>query len=542
MSDDFRDLARAGLAPLLEEVPDGPSWDELVAAPTAPARRSAPGWLIGVAAAVVVFGLVGITLLLPATDPAPPVDSPATSTPFDDVMDPFDAEHAASDAERWWDLVIGGDFEGAAESSHPDSVFNFPGLIDFIGHGDAVDVEVFSAAFGTGTQPQLCFAVTGRLDPQSGSMVYRWSNGEWLIWEVRPNVEGCTGEQPERPVVTSFPVIQPVPITVLSGDANGLASSSIDMEDGTISASDTPEQMSGYSSAIVDEPLIYSWALDGSIYENGVLVLEAAEPAHSMRVLRLPVQSGIWVAYAGGPNTVADFYNLSDDQRILRATVEDNPRPVAVSESGLILNTVQFVDTGDGFITDAGTERVVSLSLSGDTTDLGPGEAIGATASLLARFVCPSGQPFCDPYSENELVISSLGGDDDLRSVEKPSDGTWIRVGGPIIPSDSMPLPTASPDGTRLLVRLGHALDVNGVPASSQLMVVDLATGETAAIAEYGPETPLATWSRDGRWVVTFHYVEENRIDVTVIEVADPVNTFTYEDLIPDGQFPMAAG
>jgi hypothetical protein len=544
MSDDLRDLARAGLAPLVEDVPDGPGWQELISTPVAPGRRSAPGWLIGVAAAVVVFGLVGVSLLLPPNDPAPPVDNPATTAPFDDVIEPFDAEGAAADAERWWDLVIGGDFEGAAQATHTDSQFDFPGLADFVGRGSAVDVEIFGAAFGNETQPQLCFVITGGVDPRSGSMVYRVSDGEWTLWEVRPNVERCLDGDVEFPVdITSFDIVQPIPITVLASDANGLLYSWVDLEEGTIATSAAREQIGGYSSAIVDgEPRVYSWAHDGSVYDNGTLVLETAEPAHSMRVLALTVRDGIWVTYVGGPNTVADLYTLSDDQQIVSANVPDNAFPAAVSESGLILNTVQFVDTGDGLITDPGSERVVSLSPAGESTDFGPGQAIAATPSLLARFVCPSDQLLCDLYRENELVISSLGGDDDLRSIEKPREGTWMRVGGPMIPSDSMPLPTVSPDGTRLLVRLGQNLDVNGVPATSQLMVVDLETGETTVLAEYGQEAHEATWSRDGGWVLTFDYLEEHRIDVTVVEVAEPGNTFTYEDLIPDGQFPLAAG
>ena len=544
MTDEIRDLARAGLEPLVEDVPDGPEWEELISTAVGPGRRRAPGWLIGVAAALVVFGLVGITLLLPANDPAPPVDNPDTTAPFDDVIEPFDPEDAAAEAERWWDLVLGGDVQEAVELAHPDAAFNFPGLFEFIGGGPATDVEIFGAAFGNETQPQLCFVVTGGVDPRSGSMVYRVSDGGWLLWEVRPNVEHCVDGDVEFPVaITPFDIVQPIPITVLASDANGLSYSWIDLEEGTIATSATLEQIGGYSSAIVDgEPRVYSWAHDGSVYENGVLVLETADPAHSMRVLALTVRDGIWVTYVGGPNTVADLYTLSDDQQIVSANISDNAFPAAVSESGLILNTVQFVDTGDGLITDAGTERVISLSPAGESTDLGPGQAIAATPSLLARFVCPSDQLLCDLYRENELVVSSLGGDDDLRSIEKPREGTWMRVGGPMIPSDSMPLPTVSPDGTRLLVRLGQDLDVNGVPVTSQLMVVDLETGETTVLAKYGQQTHEATWSRDGGWVLTFDYREEHRIDVTVIEVANPANTFTYEDLIPDGQWPLAAG
>ena len=539
MSDDLRDLARAGLAPLVEGLPTGPEWDELISAPVRHERPSAPGWLIGVAAALVVFGIIGITLLLQPGEPAPPVDSPVTTEPFDDVIEQFDVDEAAAEAERWWDLVIGGDTDGAVASSHPEAQFDFPGLADFVGRGAAIDVEVFNAAFGNETQPQLCFVVTGRVDPRSGSMVYRVSNGEWLLWEVRPNVERCIDDDVERPVdTTPFDVVQPIPLTVLASDSNGTINSAIDLEEGTIATSATREQMAGYSSAVVDgEALIYSWAHDGSIYENGVLVLETAEPAFSMRVLRLPVRGGIWVVYAGGPNAVADLYTLSDDQRIVRATVDDNAFPVAVSETGLILNTEQLLDTGDGFTIDPGSERVVALNTAGDVRDLGPGAAIAATRTDVARFVCPSDEPACDVYRANELVISSVAGDDVLRSVEKPSDGTWLRVGGPTIPSDAMPMATISPDGTRLLVRLGQDLDVNGVSATSQLVVVDLTTGETRILADDGNEMPTATWSTDGRWVVTFW-----GSDFTVIEAANPANTFTYEDLVPDGQFPLGAG
>jgi hypothetical protein len=81
----FRQIVRRALTPVVGEVGEGPSWDEIVDNSTAPARP--PGPRIAVAAAAVVIAVIGITALVSGggstdtvTDPGPGDRTPTTET------------------------------------------------------------------------------------------------------------------------------------------------------------------------------------------------------------------------------------------------------------------------------------------------------------------------------------------------------------------------------------------------------------------------------------------------------------------------------
>lgn len=220
----------------------------------------------------------------------------------------------------------------------------------------------------------------------------------------------------------------------------------------------------------------------------------------------------------------------------------------------MVFNTERHVESDDGLVVEAGSQRVVTLDTGGQVVDRGQGKAVAATDRYIAMLVCPTGTDSENCYvnpavGRNDLVVldTETGErttvDKSAFSGEPTGDvGDWIPVGGPLVPSEAMPLNTVSPDGTELLIRLGRGVDVNGVPTSSVLVAVDLASGEPRVVAENQSETWLATWSGDGDWIVTIHNAAEDRIDISVVESNNPDNTFTYEDLIPDDHFPLAAG
>ena len=81
MSDSFRRIARTGLAPLMEDVPDGPAWFDLDPATVlGPSRSSRFGWLAGVGAAVVVLVVIGVAAFLTGKEPVPPPATGVTPT------------------------------------------------------------------------------------------------------------------------------------------------------------------------------------------------------------------------------------------------------------------------------------------------------------------------------------------------------------------------------------------------------------------------------------------------------------------------------
>lgn len=82
--DSYRQLVRAGLAPLVEEVPDGPEWAELnQPIPITPkTARMVPGWVIAVGAAAVVIAVFGFaSLLSTGEEPSTVITAPPATTP-----------------------------------------------------------------------------------------------------------------------------------------------------------------------------------------------------------------------------------------------------------------------------------------------------------------------------------------------------------------------------------------------------------------------------------------------------------------------------
>lgn len=105
MSDlSFRRVARTGLTPLMEDVPDGPEWTDLTPETTlTPSRSARYGWLAGVGAAVLVLVLIGVTALLMGEDPVPP---PATETTRPASPTVFQPPTRTVDGETLLDLTL----------------------------------------------------------------------------------------------------------------------------------------------------------------------------------------------------------------------------------------------------------------------------------------------------------------------------------------------------------------------------------------------------------------------------------------------------
>jgi Tol biopolymer transport system component len=101
-----------------------------------------------------------------------------------------------------------------------------------------------------------------------------------------------------------------------------------------------------------------------------------------------------------------------------------------------------------------------------------------------------------------------------------------------------MPFATISPDGTSFLVAIGFDLDQNGRPALSQLVKVELESRDIHVLAEYAGFPSAATWSADGRWVISL----EDR-SVRLYDTNQPANSpLTLTGVIPEGFTPLGAG
>lgn len=578
MSEDrYRSLVRSGLAPLVEDVPEGPSWEDLTVDETvvvaAPPRRRTPGWIGGLSVAVVVLVVVGLAIVL---SPEPPSTSePAdTSLPAISSLDP---EEASGQLEAWWSLVIFGDTGGAVAMSHPEAEFDFAGLYESMARlGENIAVSIEGDVFGTDIQALLCYTLTGTTGQQTGAGVFRQHDGEWLIWEIRPQTVGCIQEstttttassttqvQRPDPLVSPLPVNPGIPLKVVSIRPNNPSVAVVDLESGQLI-----EYPPGFHALPADatDGAVATPNRDVIIWTNGVArlftddlgsvtrVLGPAPPrqlegfAPALRVVPSPdgqrawlVQPGI-VTESGVAATLVELIDLTSGDQLLLEEVDEDAFPIASTGSGLVLNTDDLLATDEGFVTAPGSQQVIVLRGDGSLVDIGPGRAIAASGTTIAVLVCPSGDEDYETFENNELVLTGQESGDRIEVGKPFGDGVWLRVGGPMIPSDAMPLQTVSPDGSTLLVSLGLSLDINGTPAQSSLIAVNLTDGTTRILAEFEGSSPLATWSTDGEWVALIDRINGNRIDIQLINFTDPNETIRIEDAIPSGHFPLAAG
>lgn len=121
MNDEYRGMARAGLAPLVEDSPESPTWEQITSASILDARqpsRILPGWAIALISALSVVVLVGLALFT--------LEGSSVTETGGEVI--FDVDQAVSEGEAWWSAVIRGDVDGALAIAHPHGQFNYEGL------------------------------------------------------------------------------------------------------------------------------------------------------------------------------------------------------------------------------------------------------------------------------------------------------------------------------------------------------------------------------------------------------------------------------
>ena len=355
----------------------------------------------------------------------------------------------------------------------------------------------------------------------------------------------------EEPGVTALSVDQSIPLRVLAVRPNNPSLAVIDLEEGTVTvyppgvhalpldatggAVMTPRrQLIVWTSGVAR---LFSGSLDRVDEELGPNPPRSISGiAPSLRVVPTPAGDKAWLVQPGigyGTEThptLIELVEIPRGRRLLSIEADANAFPVAATGNGLVLNTERLTDTGDGWVTEPGSEHVLHLQEGGGMSGVGPGRAIATSSTVIVRLVCASDGSGC------ELRLSNLDGSE-KRIVPKPVDGEWGGVGGPGIPSEAMPLQTVSREGIEVLMAIGQDFDVNGKPAQSALLAVRLEDGATRTLTEFEGPTPLATWSHDGAWVALL-----DRDDIELVDATDPERTISLRDVIPHDHFPLAAG
>lgn len=364
------------------------------------------------------------------------------------------------------------------------------------------------------------------------------------------------GEYARETAVTSLPLEESVALQVVAVNptSGGIAVADLALETLTLYAQNDggvpPSSLEGAAVTPIGETIL--WA-DGTarLFAGGLdsvgVELGAAPPrlvdgiAPALQIIPVPGSEHAWVVQPGigyGPDqqtTLVELVDLSARSAVRRLEVEPASIAVAATNGGLVLNTSQLTETADGLIDERGTQRVVVVGSNGATRDVGAGVAFAAAEGNIARLVCTSASPEC-AAGNNELLVTDIHGNDE-RPVLPPRPGAWIPVGRPPTPTQSASIQTLSPDGSRLLI--GHRQE--GRDASTRLIVVDLDEGTHKTLGQFddmppSPAWPLATWSRDGRWIVLLFERE-----IRLIDAANPDNTATLTDALPAGYYPWAA-
>jgi hypothetical protein len=350
----------------------------------------------------------------------------------------------------------------------------------------------------------------------------------------------------------------PLRLAAVTPGSSGLVI--IDLEEGTLAA--YPPGSGGLPSTPIDgavssragdwivwsQGLAYRWAAstDGTVIRIGPEPRRIEGSAPEIRTIPTPSGSQAWFvqpgvgAGAGAHPTLVDLVPLDGGQSLLTVELASGAFPVAATDHGLVFNTYQWQERGGALVPVAGQESSSVLTTSGEIVPLGSGIAVAASASRIVRLSCAPSNQGCDLHSgPNVLLITDADGS---NPIEVPGDprGTWSPVGGPLVPGQTMPFTTVSPDGSTVLMRVGRDLDANGTRRTSWLTALNLGDGRSRTLAMFTNRPPAATWTSDGRWVALL--LPQAPQDLTLVNVEDPETRIVLEGIIPAGMIPLAGG
>lgn len=233
---------------------------------------------------------------------------------------------------------------------------------------------------------------------------------------------------------------------------------------------------------------------------------EVSGIASTLRVLPGPDGDLTWLVQPGYESepTLIELVNVVGFEldRLMTTEVAGIWHPMGATVDGLVLST-----------DESGSPRTMLVSPDGDVAAEVEGAALSVGWNGVAILRADGSLILADAHLENPV------------SVEKPGVGAWAPVGGPVIPADSPPARTGA-DGYLVLMADGNA---------GSLVVIE-ASGVASVIYETDSASPLASWSRDGGWVVV---VEDS--SVTLVSPEDG-SVVPLGDLIPDSHYVLTAG
>lgn len=227
----------------------------------------------------------------------------------------------------------------------------------------------------------------------------------------------------------------------------------------------------------------------------------------------------IWIVTKEESAQTAVLRELSSGSEVTSVDIPDRVRPEGATELGLVVASYEETETAPDV-----EASVTLVGNDGSLQALGHGEVLAVLDSGAIIVRCQDLPVRCT------LSV----GDEDVE-LDLPEGGRWTSPGGYAIPTLSRPLSTVSPDGSGVLISRQHEGDGHNVP--STLYRLDFETGELTEIASQDDIFRLATWSRDGGWIVTIA-----GSDIVLYDWCTPGNSVTLPDAIPEGHRVLAAG
>ena len=523
-TDDLTAVFRATYQTVVDQTEPLPGQVPSVGLAPTPPRRPRPGWAL-VAVGLVVAAIVGVAV---SRDRAPSAQS--------DDLAGFRAH--VSRAAGGMDAIVSGVVEidettgcvwlsdpggarypvvwprGTTTQADPLAIVLPDGAVASTGDrveggGGYVDALATTTGLGLPPFPAECVHV-----------------GETAVFNADSPVTVTPGEgvEVEDTLVTRFSPPQPIGLELIAVNPNQRSVALVDFVTGTVhlyqpgqyqAPADSIDGASGgggFTHLWASGTVFTYWPIDEEplVYQPESLI-EVPGVAPSLVVVPAPDGDHHWLVQPGveGEPTVIELVNLVgfEVNRVMTTEIVGSWRPMGSTTEGLV------VTSGDP------EPHTMLIGVDGSVTAEQEGTAL-SVGWLGAALLRPDGS----------LVVTNAGLESP-NQVEKPGEGEWMRVGGPVIPATSPPLRTGTES---YLVMLADEPE-KGMMSSGSLVVVE-PDGSAEPVYDFSEGPHLASWSRGLDWIVVVEGAS-----VTLFSLADG-STFPLGDLVPEDHWVLTAG
>lgn len=377
------------------------------------------------------------------------------------------------------------------------------------GGGGYIDAAASTDGLGLEPFPAACVQVGDAASFNPGSSI-----------TVTPG----EGLEVDETLVTRFSPPQPIGLQLIAVNPNGRSVAVVDFVTGTVHQYDPGQYQAptdaidgasggnGFTHLWASGTISSYWPIDSDplVYQPESL-REVQGIAPTLEVLPAPDGDHTWLIqpHFDDQPTLVELVNVVGFElsRVMTTEIDGSWHPVGTNVDGIVL------------ISDEPDLRTLVVGTDGSVLAETPGTAlsVGWEGVVVKR---PDGS----------LVVTNTQLGDPVE-VDKPSEGEWASVGGPMIPATSPPMRTGTTD---YLVQLIDEPG-KGVISSGELILVG-PSGSARPIYEFAEGSHMASWSPADFWVVV---VED--ASVALISTSDDSLT-PLGELIPESHYVLSAG